>query len=61
MATENKNAVAATENAVTTAPQETKKLRRPFIFQGQEYDLNTLTETQKEYLKGFPDEVPFLK
>lgn len=43
------------------APQKTEKLRQLFMFQHEEYDLNNLTEAQKEYLKGFPDEVPFLK
>jgi hypothetical protein len=48
--------------AVAVAPEKKKVLKkRPLVFRGEEYDLNALTEEQREYLKGFPDEVPFLK
>ncbi|WP_428663484.1 hypothetical protein [Runella sp.] len=48
-------------SGANATPQEKKKLKRPFVFQGQGYDLSNLTEDQKTYLKQFPDEVPFLK
>jgi hypothetical protein len=60
MPTENKNTEVVIQVAPTPVPQEKKKLKRHFIFQGQEYDLNNLTETQKAYLKQFPEQVPFL-
>lgn len=59
MATETRN--VAVEMKATMAPQEKKKLKRLFIFEQQEYDLDNLTEAQKEYLKKFPDQVPFLQ
>lgn len=61
MESKTKNAVMATENVTDAAPEEKKILKRILIFLGQEYDLNNLTAGQKEYLKRFPDEVPFVK
>lgn len=56
MATEAKSQVQGSK-----APQEKKKLKRLFVFEQQEYDLDNLTESQKEYLKQFPEQVPFLQ
>lgn len=53
--------IVAVPNEGATAPQEVKKLKRLFLFQNHEYDLNDLTPEQKEYLRQFPNEVPFLK
>lgn len=61
MATEAKVGGNTASVELSVSPQEKKKLKRPFIFQGQEYDLNNLTAEQTAYLKKFPDEVPFLK
>lgn len=59
MATDTKN--VAEEMKATVAPEEKKKLKRLFVFQQQEYDLDNLTDDQKKYLKKFPDQVPFVK
>jgi hypothetical protein len=37
-----------------------KVVKRVIVFQGQEYDLNNLTQEEKAYLAQFPNEVPFL-